>query len=400
MSVDTNHPEQDSAKAAAPVDQPPAESVAVPAAQPAADPVTETIPSPMAEADRGPVVIPSRARSPEELDREVKRVMASRTRRSFLIGGVATVGAVAGYRWLSHADAPHQLLKPLRSAMEFNHDVSLALFRDRVLSPTYSEDRAVNMRLNGNFGQDPKMKLNTWRLQVVGLKNPSGYKQYIEDVDLWTYESGADNGDEDEAEPPSAKEAPSPKTAPVEAPEMKPAPVQMAGAAPIAPDGRPQVVQEIDVEIPIPKAPATDTSRTPGVVLSLKDLRALPSYEQVVQFKCIEGWSQITSWRGARFSDFVKAFPPAGNPKYVMMETSEGDYTCGFDFESLMHPQTLLCYEMHGRPLTIGHGAPLRLAMPIKYGYKQIKQVAKITYTNTRAVDYWENLGYDWYAGL
>ena len=393
MSVDTNDPKQESEPVGEPVGEPAVQSAAESVAIPAVDPAP------------APAVVTSKARSPEELDREVKRLMASRTRRSFLIGGVATVGAVAGYRWLSHADAPHQLLKPLRSAMELNHDVSLKLFRDRVLSPTYSPDRAVSMRLNGNFGQDPKMKLNTWRLQVVGLKNPSQYKQYIEDVDLWTYESGADNGDEDEAEPPSAKEAPSPKAAPGEAPEMKPAPVQMAGAAPIAPDGRPQVVQEIDVEIPIPKAPATDTSRTPGVVLSLKDLRALPSYEQVVQFKCIEGWSQITSWRGARFSDFVKAFPPAptasgGVPRYVMMETSEGDYTCGFDFESLMHPQTLLCYEMHGRPLTIGHGAPLRLAMPIKYGYKQIKQVAKITYTDTRAVDYWENLGYDWYAGL
>ena len=354
------------------------------------------------EQEAGPKVEPAHARTPEELDLEVRRLMARRTRRGFLVGGVATIGAVAGYRWLSHADAPHQLLTPLRSAMEFNHDVSLGLFRDRILSPTYPEDRAVNMRLNGNFGQDPKMKLNTWRLQVVGLRNPQQYKQYIEDVDLWTYESGADNGDDDQAEPPSAKEAPSPKTPPgsSEAPAMKPAPVQEAGALPIAPDGRPQVVQEITVDIPIPKAPASDTNRVPGVVLSLNDLRALPSYEQVTQFKCIEGWSQITSWRGARYSDFVKAFPPAGNPKYVMMETSEGDYTCGFDFESLMHPQTLLCYEMHGRPLSMGHGAPLRLAMPIKYGYKQIKQIAKITYTDTRPLDYWENLGYDWYAGL
>ena len=338
----------------------------------------------------------STAKTPEELDAEIKRLMARRTRRSFLIGGTAAVAAAAGYRWLSHADMAHQLLSPLRSAMEFNHDISRGLFRDRILSPTYSADRAVDMRLNGNFGQDPKMKLDTWRLQVVGLKNPQQYRQFIEDVDLWTYETGADNGDEDQAEPPSAKEASPKAPGSTDAPEMKPAPVQAAGAAPV----RPQVVQEITVEIPIPKAPETDTTRVPGVVLSLEDLRALPSYEQVVQFKCIEGWSQITSWRGARYSDFVKAYPPVGTPKYVMMETADEAYSCSFDFESLMHPQTLLCYAMHDRPLTMGHGAPLRLAMPIKYGYKQIKQISKITYADTRPLDYWENLGYDWYAGL
>jgi DMSO/TMAO reductase YedYZ molybdopterin-dependent catalytic subunit len=65
-----------------------------------------------------------------------------------------------------------------------------------------------------------------------------------------------------------------------------------------------------------------------------------------------------------------------------------------------MHPQNLLVYEMGGQPLTPGHGAPLLLAMPIKYGYKQIKQIGHIRYTDTCPNDYWANLGYDWYAGL
>ena len=82
------------------------------------------------------------------------------------------------------------------------------------------------------------------------------------------------------------------------------------------------------------------------------------------------------------------------------METPDGEYFCGFDIAACMHPQSLLVYEMAGRPLTPGHGAPLRLAMPIKYGYKQIKQIGLIRYTDTRPNDYWANLGYDWYAGL
>jgi DMSO/TMAO reductase YedYZ molybdopterin-dependent catalytic subunit len=82
------------------------------------------------------------------------------------------------------------------------------------------------------------------------------------------------------------------------------------------------------------------------------------------------------------------------------METADGTFSASLDMASMMHPQTLLCYQMNGRSLSPGHGAPLRLATPRKYGYKQIKQVAKLTYTNVRPVDFWEGLGYDWYAGL
>jgi DMSO/TMAO reductase YedYZ molybdopterin-dependent catalytic subunit len=65
------------------------------------------------------------------------------------------------------------------------------------------------------------------------------------------------------------------------------------------------------------------------------------------------------------------------------METPDGEYFCGFDMVACMHPQSLLVYELGGKPLTPGHGAPLRLAKPIKYGYKQIKQIGLIRYTDT-----------------
>ena len=71
-----------------------------------------------------------------------------------------------------------------------------------------------------------------------------------------------------------------------------------------------------------------------------------------------------------------------------------------YDLDVMRHPQTLLVTEMMGGPLTQPHGAPLRLHMPTKYGYKQIKRIGLIAYTNDKPDDYWTKLGYDWYAGL
>ncbi len=63
------------------------------------------------------------------------------------------------------------------------------------------------------------------------------------------------------------------------------------------------------------------------------------------------------------------------------------------------HPQTLLCYEMNGEPLTLEHGAPLRLVTPVKYGIKNIKRIGTIRFTDKRPADFWAERGYDWYAG-
>lgn len=321
---------------------------------------------------------PSNPRSPEELDQELRHAMTRKTRRSFLIGGAATAASIAAYEWLSHARQIGQLESPLRRAEQFNAAVSRTLFREKPLAPTYSASHATALRLNGDIGLDPHMILDSWRLQVVGLARPQQYKQYIEDVDLWDYRS-TDNPQDATPPPP---EQPSPK---------------------LKPGALPHVDQTINLNIP--KAPSTDTTRIPGIVLSLADLRALPFAEQITQFKCIEGWSQITSFAGARFADFIKAYPPQLNPdgtlpQYVGMETADGSFSSSLDITTLLHPQTLLCYQMNGQPLSAGHGAPLRLAMPLKYGYKQIKQIAKITYTNHRPIDFWETQGYDWYAGL
>ena len=135
--------------------------------------------------------------------------------------------------------------------------------------------------------------------------------------------------------------------------------------------------------------------------LSLADIKGLPRVEMITELKCIEGWSQVVHWTGAKFSDFLAkhARDLASGTKYVGMSTPDDGYYVGLDMESAMHPQTLLCYEMNGEPLTPDHGAPLRLAIPVKYGIKNIKRIGAITLTNERPKDFWAEQGYDWYAG-
>ena len=143
---------------------------------------------------------------------------------------------------------------------------------------------------------------------------------------------------------------------------------------------------------------------TPGLSLTMADLMKLPRHELVTEFKCIEGWSEIVHWSGFRLVDLLDVYPPARvngrEPRFVYMETPYGDYYCGYDLSACRHPQSLLVTEMSGKPLTQLHGAPLRLHMPIKYGYKQIKRIGLIAYTDRKPDDYWTKLGYDWYAGL
>lgn len=160
----------------------------------------------------------------------------------------------------------------------------------------------------------------------------------------------------------------------------------------------------------------TDSAKeeiVPSLSLTLEDIKALPRVEEVTELKCIEGWSQVTHWAGARFSDFAAKYQlttGSGEPfdvenkaadlvRFVSLETPDGVYYVGLDIESALHPQTLLCYEMDGKPLTLEHGAPLRLYIPLKYGIKSIKRIGRITFTDTRPFDYWAERGYDWYSG-
>jgi DMSO/TMAO reductase YedYZ molybdopterin-dependent catalytic subunit len=134
----------------------------------------------------------------------------------------------------------------------------------------------------------------------------------------------------------------------------------------------------------------------------LSDITALPKVEMTVEHKCVEGWSHVVTWGGARFSEFAAPYmDQLGElPRFVSLETPNGDYYVGMDIESMLHSQTMLTYELQGEPLSSLHGAPLRLTTPNKYGIKQLKRIGRIQFTNEQPDDYWGERGYDWYAQL
>jgi DMSO/TMAO reductase YedYZ molybdopterin-dependent catalytic subunit len=136
--------------------------------------------------------------------------------------------------------------------------------------------------------------------------------------------------------------------------------------------------------------------------LSIDDIKSLPKTEIVFDFKCIEGWSQVTHWGGVLFSDFAKKYGlnKQTDMKFAGLTTPDDGYYVGIDMPSMLHPQTILCYEMNGKPLSNEHGAPLRLIIPVKYGIKHLKRIGTVFFSNERPADYWYERGYDYYSGL
>jgi DMSO/TMAO reductase YedYZ molybdopterin-dependent catalytic subunit len=148
--------------------------------------------------------------------------------------------------------------------------------------------------------------------------------------------------------------------------------------------------------------------------ITFDEIKKLPRTEYINQFKCIEGWSEIIDFAGVKFSDFLNIYhlgTHSGLPvdinsrpddlyKYVGLETPDGEYYVSIDMKSMLSPQTLLAYEMNGEPLTLEHGAPLRLAIPNKYGVKNLKRIGRITFADQKLPDYWGEEGYDWFIGL
>jgi DMSO/TMAO reductase YedYZ molybdopterin-dependent catalytic subunit len=144
-------------------------------------------------------------------------------------------------------------------------------------------------------------------------------------------------------------------------------------------------------------------------LFGLDEIKSLPRVEMTTELKCIEGWSTIVAWAGVRLADLAALTGLAtrsarpGDPRdllgYAALATPDGGYYVGLEMDSALHPQTLLCYEMDGRPLSPEHGAPIRLVIPVKYGIKNLKQIGTIRFTDERPRDYWAERGYDWYAG-
>lgn len=243
---------------------------------------------------------------------EAKRQMSARSRRGFLVGGIAALTTVFGWRWISD-ETKYNLY---HRAFAFNEKVSQFFYSPRRLAPEFPPERITRPnRVNGDIGMTNQAEVTVWKLTVSGI-NGSATREF-----------------------------------------------------------------------------------------TIDEIRAMPRTEMTTEFKCIEGWSTIVQWAGVRFSDLAAAcgLTPDTIPEYVSLTTPDKEYYVGWDTAAIMHPQTLLAYEMNGEPLSIEHGAPLRLASSTKYGIKQIKRVGNIEFTSVRPKDYWnqpENGGYDWYAGL
>ncbi len=145
-------------------------------------------------------------------------------------------------------------------------------------------------------------------------------------------------------------------------------------------------------------------AKAPGdtFFVTLDELKSLPKTEVIFDFKCIEGWSQITHWGGVKFSDFLKKYNLTDKEKlkYAGLVTPNGKYYVGVDFKSMLQSQTILCYEMNGQPLPLNQGYPLRLIIPVKYGVKHLKRIGTISFSNERPKDYWYERGYDYYCGF
>ncbi|HUI82821.1 MAG TPA: molybdopterin-dependent oxidoreductase [Candidatus Binatia bacterium] len=141
--------------------------------------------------------------------------------------------------------------------------------------------------------------------------------------------------------------------------------------------------------------------RRPGEY-RLQQIRALPKLVQNTRHVCVEGWDVIGNFGGTRASDFLHFIGADLTARYLEVECADNYYE-SIDMETVLHPQTLLCYEMYGKPLDRGHGAPLRLQMPTKIGYKQAKYLNTMRVTNVLQGGmrgYWEDQGYSWYGGL
>jgi len=134
---------------------------------------------------------------------------------------------------------------------------------------------------------------------------------------------------------------------------------------------------------------------------TLDQIKALPRQSQNVKHICIEGWDVIGNFGGARLSDFLQMVGADPAARFVEVSCLD-DYYSSYDIASCLHPQTLLCWEMYGQPLTSEHGAPLRLHMPVKLGYKSAKHIYSIRVSNVLGKEkgFWEDQGYPWYGGI
>ncbi|MEO7027114.1 MAG: molybdopterin-binding protein [Caulobacteraceae bacterium] len=148
---------------------------------------------------------------------------------------------------------------------------------------------------------------------------------------------------------------------------------------------------------------------------SLAQLRAMPARSQITRHDCVEGWSAIGGWTGVPLAHLLRLVGLMPNARYVVFRCADdldnstdgsGQYYESLDLFDAFHPQTILAYAMNGAPLSIGHGAPLRLRVERQLGYKHAKYVMRIQLADRLDTlrgghgGYWEDRGYAWYGGI
>lgn len=145
--------------------------------------------------------------------------------------------------------------------------------------------------------------------------------------------------------------------------------------------------------------------------LSLAQLNAMPQTSQITRHDCVEGWSAIAQWSGVALRDLMALAKPRRGAGYVVFHTFDRDangvpYYESLDLSQALHPQTLLALHQNGAPIVPDRGAPVRLKIPTQLGYKSAKWVRHIQVVPSLAKmfggkgGYWEDQGYQWYAGI
>lgn len=293
-------------------------------------------------------------KNPSVMEPASPKDMRRISRRSFAWAAGAIASTIGIGHWIFTRRQDGGIPWPLRAVLGLNENVWTDLFSSKRAAPTYSESQLTPERINGDEGDLLNdIDLSAWKLTLSGAYAPPGAAS-----STTTTANNSDSSDDSDS--------------------------------------------------------SDSTASDNDLTLTLKQIQALPHVEQITELFCIEGWSIVQKWKGVRFRDFAAKYPPPNadgsapdvlnHPEnlvpYVAMETPDGGYYVGLDMQSALHPQTLLCWEMNGKPLTQEHGAPLRLVIPVKYGVKNIKRIGTITYTADKPKDYWAEQGYDWYAGL
>lgn len=144
--------------------------------------------------------------------------------------------------------------------------------------------------------------------------------------------------------------------------------------------------------------------------LSLEQLRALPQRTQVTRHDCVEGWSAIGQWSGPQLSDLLEMAGLQGGARYIVFRCADAfngnPYYESCDLDDAFHPQTIVAHQLNGEPLPVRNGAPLRVRIERQLGYKHakyltaIEAVASFDRIEGGEGGYWEDRGYQWYAGV